>query len=659
MSRKITVKEQMLYSFSLVIILTLFVGYSGIRGIRSINYQNQIRSLISQGLTDIQEAQAASLRYVLYTEDFYIDEVNRWGDRAQAAIMEAEGMADSREITDESAGIIQAISSYVDLNNTYQNLEKEMEEISSLRADAAAVVLEQTESLKNLEQRTAGGEGTSRSLSYEQLLSRVYRFHNYAYLYMLATTDEVRAVELENWLAGVDASEAMVSTLYAGADNAMISDSLNTSLKQIRIYRDSVTDYVEVYQKQMALLPEMKSQAAIVMERGETIAGFVESAVNALARRNLILTLGILALAVLFGITISFIITRSLTKQLGGEPHEIEDISGRISRGDLNISFPDRKLTGVYLSMKEMTGQLRQIVNDISGAAEQVSRGSEQISSSAQEISSGTSEQASNMEEVSASIEQLNANIQQNTDNAQQSNRMARKVAEDSLTGSQAVADTVNAMKNIAEKISVIQDIARSTNMLALNAAIEAARAGEAGKGFAVVASEVRKLAENSGAAAKEITEITDDSVKRAVEAQALIEEFVPSMQKTADLVEEIAMASQEQNKGSVQINTAVVQLDTVIQQNASASEELASMSEELNSQAVTMKEAIGFFSLKERKESAGKADAERKTSSVHKEISYTVMEPEKIRPLRDIPIIEEQPAENRVSDYDSNFEEF
>ena len=659
MSRKITVKEQMLYSFSLVIIFTLFVGYSGIRGIKSINYQNQIRSLISQGLTDIQEAQASSLRYVLYKEDHYIDEIEQFGDKAKSAILDAEGMTDSQEITEEANGIIQAISSYVELNESYQDLENEMSAISSLRADAAAIVLQQAESLKALEQRTAGSEGSSRSLRYEQLLSQVYRFHNYAYIYMLATTDDIRAAELNNWLDGVDASETMVSALYAEAVNAVIADSLNTALQQIRTYRGAVTDYVEIYQEQMALLPEMKAQAGIVMEKGDTIAQFVESAVNSLARRNMILTLGALGLAILFGVVISLIITKSLTRQLGGEPYEIEDITGRISRGDLDINFPDRKLTGVYLSMKDMTGQLRRIVNDITGAAEQVSRGSDQISSSAQEISSGTSEQASNMEEVSASIEQLNANIQQNTDNAQQSNVMARKVADDSRTGSQAVADTVNAMKNIAEKISVIQEIARSTNMLALNAAIEAARAGDAGKGFAVVASEVRKLAENSGAAAKEITEITEDSVKRAEEAQTLIEEFVPSMQKTADLVEEIAMASQEQNKGSIQINTAVVQLDTVIQQNASASEELASMSEELNSQAVTMKETIGFFSMQGKAKPARKAAEERNVSSVEREITYNLVEPDIPRPVIELPALEEQSVQNQSADYDSNFEEF
>ena len=658
MSRKITVKEQMLYSFSLVLILTLFVGYSGFSGIRSIIHQNRIRAAVSQAQTEIQDAQAASLRYILYTDDVYVEEVNHFGAEAEAAIAEAVEMADSKDISEAGSDIIQAVKSYVDLNDSYRQMEKNMEDISSNRAAAAAVILEEAEALKALEQRAGGIQENSKILKYEELLSQVYRFHNYAYLYMLANTDEERETELNNWIEGIDQSDSLLTSLYAGTSDAAVADSLNNAINNIRLYRDTVIEYVDIYEEQMALIPVMKTNAGIVMDHSIAISEIVETKVNALARRNLIMTLAALALAVVFGITVSFVLTKSLTRQLGGEPHEIEDITGRISQGDLNITFPDRKLTGVYLSMQDMTGELKRIVNDITRAAEQVNSGSEQISTSAQEISSGTSEQASNMEEVSASIEQLNANIQQNTDNAQQSNVMARKVAEDSLTGSQAVSDTVDAMKNIAEKISVIQDIARSTNMLALNAAIEAARAGEAGKGFAVVASEVRKLAENSGAAAKEITEITENSVKRAEEAKTMIEEFVPSMQKTADLVEEIAMASQEQNKGSLQINAAVVQLDTVIQQNASASEELASMSEELNSQAATMKETIGFFSLDEKGKTKEALSAPGKGKSLHREVSYMVVEPELKKAEKDIPLSGDLAAENPVYD-DSNFEEF
>ena len=277
-----------------------------------------------------------------------------------------------------------------------------------------------------------------------------------------------------------------------------------------------------------------------------------------------------------------------------------------ISQGDLTSEIDNNQKDeiGVLVNaLKVMQVRLRESILTIQNSSNQVLQGAIEISSNSSEISTGSSEQASNMEEVSASMEQLNSNIQQNKDNSQQSNVMAQKVTEDSIKGGKAVDETVDAMRNIAEKITVIEDIARSTNMLALNAAIEAARAGEAGKGFAVVASEVRKLAESSGEAAKEITDITTASVKRAEEAKELIDQIVPSMKKTAELVEEITMASQEQNRGAEQINSALVQMDGVVQQNASASEELASMSEELTAQAEAMKQAVSYFNLGDQSE--------------------------------------------------------
>jgi len=160
------------------------------------------------------------------------------------------------------------------------------------------------------------------------------------------------------------------------------------------------------------------------------------------------------------------------------------------------------------------------------------------------------------------------------------------------------VVQAVSAMKNIAEKISIVEEIARQTNLLALNAAIEAARAGEHGKGFAVVAAEVRKLAERSGTAAAEISQLSSSTVSVADQAGQMLVKLVPDIQRTAELVQEISAASNEQNAGAEQINKALQQLDQVIQQNASASEEMASTSEELSSQAEQLQSSISFFHL-------------------------------------------------------------
>jgi len=272
-----------------------------------------------------------------------------------------------------------------------------------------------------------------------------------------------------------------------------------------------------------------------------------------------------------------------------------------ISAGDMTVELKPRSENDELIkSLAEMIKAIGEIVTQVQNSSDNIADASAQMSSNSQQVSEGASEQASAAEQVSSSMEQMASNIQQNTDNAQQTEKIASKAAENILEGSKNVSMTVMVMKKIAEKVTIIGDIAFQTNILALNAAVEAARAGEHGKGFAVVAAEVRKLAERSHIAAGEINELTKSSVEVADKAGSLLESIVPDIQKTAKLVQEITAASIEQNSGANQINNAINQLNKVTQQNAASAEEMATSSEELSSQADSLKDLIGFFKVKD-----------------------------------------------------------
>ena len=305
----------------------------------------------------------------------------------------------------------------------------------------------------------------------------------------------------------------------------------------------------------------------------------------------------LILIAAALGFAIGIFITRSISRPL----NRAVGVANSLAEGDLTVTVEadSRDETGRLLaSMQHMTERLRTVMADVRSAADSLSSASEEVSATSQSLSQAATEQAASVEETTASVEQMSASIAQNTESAQITDGIAGKAANDAVQGGQAVRDMVQAMKQIADKIGIIDDIAYQTNLLALNAAIEAARAGDHGKGFAVVAAEVRKLAERSQVAAQEIGGVASNSVHLAEQAGALLDQIVPNIQKTSDLVQEITAASQEQSTGAGQINIAMGQMNQITQQNASASEELAATAEEMNAQASQLQELISYFRL-------------------------------------------------------------
>ncbi len=311
----------------------------------------------------------------------------------------------------------------------------------------------------------------------------------------------------------------------------------------------------------------------------------------------------VIALVVI--LLVFFMLRTVLAKILGGEPADLASRNWEISRGNLatSISVRSGDAESLAASMKNMVESLQDVVTRVSDAGDRVTNTSAEINDSAQALSQGATEQAASAEEVSSSMEQMGANIRQNSDNAMEAEKISQKAAQNAEEGGGAVTRTVEAMREISDKINIIDEIARNTNLLALNAAIEAARAGEQGKGFAVVASEVRKLAERSQQAAGEIADLSRSSVDVAENAGKTISAIIPDIRRTAELVQEISSASKEQNTGAEQINQALLQLDKVVQQNAGAAEEMASMSEQLHDQAEQLQSVISFFQVDERSE--------------------------------------------------------
>jgi methyl-accepting chemotaxis protein len=449
---------------------------------------------------------------------------------------------------------------------------------------------------------------------------------------------QVRTIATTADEKGITAAEAEIAKLRAEVDES--AKSFETTIvsdkgrKLFEEFKKARVDYQAVANEVIRLTKLGKKGEALALMAGDgakaaaglqaAVDGIVVTKVDlsrqtaasnaAAGSQATIVMIAVMAAAAALAVALAIILSRSISKPIG----RVVAFTQAMAKGDLTKVIHEDMLRrqdemgDLAHAFQEMQASLTEIVVGILSASRQVSDGSVEISSTAQSMSQGATEQAASTEEISSSVEEAAASIKQNTDNAAATEGIALKTAKDAEEGGKAVELSVAAIATIAEKIGIIDEIARQTNLLALNAAIEAARAGEAGKGFAVVASEVRKLAERSQAASGEITELSRETVETVRRAGEIIQVIVPDVKKTASLVQEIAASSREQGAGIEQINKAMMQLDQVVQQNASASEELAGMSEELSGQSEQLAAAIEFFKVGASPRAAASPDAAR-----------------------------------------------
>ncbi|MBF0143089.1 MAG: HAMP domain-containing protein [Magnetococcales bacterium] len=601
--------------FGLVLVCTVAVALTGWNGLSKVT--GRVESVADMTFLSTQAGEALRAeRNFLGTKDASlrekglkaVEETKRQAGESRSAFHDPANQKQMDNIAAAAEAYGKAFGAFIDLdkvvNEAIQRIRVAAQGVSS---EVAAMVENQlasfSEQLKTVENGIPKEEAAAFSAKLADRMLKVDTIQD-----ALSTFQDGRLGEKEVILTrGKDTKQSERARTSAAKAKKSVEELLPKFKQQANIDQcNKIIAALGTYQKELdavikALGDQVKAEEEMIQARNKVDEIAQAAATDQdtkmdqeISSANALIAGGS-AVAMLLGIFIAIVITRAIVSAL------VQGVAfaRSIAEGDLTatIAIDQKDEVGqLAATMRSMADKLKEVVSDVRAAADNVSIGSRELSDSSQNLSQGATEQAASIEETSSAMEEMTSNIQQNTDNAQTTEKIAQTAAKDAEDGGSAVNEAVAAMKQIAGKIGIIEEIARQTNLLALNAAIEAARAGEHGKGFAVVAAEVRKLAERSQTAAGEISQLSASSVQVAEKAGGIIGKLVPDIQRTAELVQEISASSREQNQGAEQINVSIQQLDQVIQQNAGASEEMAATAEELNSQADQLASTIAFF---------------------------------------------------------------
>ena len=593
MLKSMTIGKKIAMGFMLLLVFLCTVGVAGYvstntatKNISDIAAQLAIAKEINTTLTDAQDAQAASLRYIIYDDDQYYKAVEEEIGNAVEHTQAAKGLMASAENRANADGAIAQLNAYQAANKEWSDLQAKKHEAGAVRAREADVVLDNVKQLLDAQAKAiadrAHDTGTGKVTDYEvvertlkaqEARNAFNRVYSCAYRYQLAVTPEAQDEMAEDWVHEIETTRQVLTECKGVMKDPAALEALDTCLTALDSYSAQVEVFRQINRDQRDVqMNKMKPAADALMAQGRSTRDGVYEYIDNVQKQsdeNMAfigsLITGVAIGAVVLGVFFAVLITRGITKTL----------------------------TRIITGLNEGADQ----VNDAAG----------QVASASQQLAEGASEQASSLEETSSALEQMAAMTRTNAENAKEANSLSGQARDAAQSGDQTMDKLNNAMTAINESsgqiskiIKVIEEIAFQTNLLALNAAVEAARAGEHGKGFAVVADEVRNLAQRAAQAARETTSLIENSVGRAKEGADVAGEvahslgaIVADVTKVTDLINGIARASEEQAEGVEQVNMAVSQMDKVTQQNASGAEESASAAEELSAQAATVKGTV------------------------------------------------------------------